>query len=271
MFQERDGFKSQLELLRDKISSLSRQLADGEDRRMNKDQRVNEMALQVEDLRSQLATLQHKLSAAQSQIVAEEAALAAARSDYAQLQCDHTAKKVAWNAMHGQLVSDCDGFKCQVHALQDKVAEMSRLCANREESIVAKEALALQLQQECRDLQGQLEACEGRATTALHSLQACERKVLACEGNLQECKSALEERENKLGRAVEELARAQGKSKRETAVWKGERAQLVSDRDGYKGQMDTLRDKVAELANQLAIALESGEKIHVRPTVWWRP
>jgi hypothetical protein len=30
----------------------------------------------------------------------------------------------------------------------------------------------------------------------------------------------------------------------QVAAWKAERAQLVSDRDGFKGQVETLRDKV---------------------------
>ena len=41
----------------------------------------------------------------------------------------------------------------------------------------------------------------------------------------------------------------------QAAAWKADRAQLVSDRDGYKGQVETLRDKVWRLFKKAVFPL----------------
>lgn len=76
--QERDGFKSQVESLRDKVSGLARELAAGEDGANAAGARAAQLEATASDLEAQLATAKVQIAALEVQVRDSKAQLAVA-------------------------------------------------------------------------------------------------------------------------------------------------------------------------------------------------
>jgi chromosome segregation ATPase len=120
-------------------------------------------------------------------------------------------------------IQERDGYKAQVESLRDKISELSRNLAEGTDTNEKHVLHAAELQAQITALQAQLVAKEELVAELEARLTAAKQDLDACHEELEDLKQDI---------------------KRQLQTWKIERAQMTSDRDGYKGQVGTLRDKV---------------------------
>jgi chromosome segregation ATPase len=242
-----------------------------------------EAAAQVTDLSAKLECTRRHAEEVQETLTALEAAFMAEQHAHKELQETVKHERGTWRHERAQLVSDRDGFKGQVATLRDKVSQLAqqlavgaedrqskeqRVCELRELETLRKEVM--EPSEMCRreldeSTQEQDQAADRNValTDQVALLQATARQLTQRASDATEVArtkaqlvSELETRSLALETA---LADAQGALKREHAVWRHERTQLASERDGFKGQVDTLRDKISQLAQQLACGSGKGQ------------
>jgi chromosome segregation ATPase len=107
VLQERDGFREQVESLRDKVSELSRELAECQEKEQQQGGRLEALEATIQNVRESLIATEGELEREREAREAQQKELKKARS--------------SWKTERAQLVSDRDGYKGQVEALRDKV------------------------------------------------------------------------------------------------------------------------------------------------------
>jgi chromosome segregation ATPase len=251
LVSDRDGFKGQVATLRDKVSQLSQQLAVGAEDGQSKGQRVTELEQELGALRKGMAELsgrsRRELDASQQEQEQAASRAGALKDQVALLQ--ETAKQLTQQAADaadaartkGQLVLELEGRTATLQAALDEL--------KHEKESWQQEQAQLMLDR------GSLEA----EVSALRSEVSQLTQQLVCSSEDDKAKAQLlSDLQSRTLAQEAALADAQGALKREEVVWKHERAQLVSDRDGFKGQVTTLRDKVSQLAQQLVSSSDDG-------------
>jgi chromosome segregation ATPase len=132
--------------------------------------------------------------------------------------------------------------------------------------------------QECDSLQSKFKSAQASGSATSQQLEATKRELAAVQKRAHDLQALLGKANDELQasklqcsqldntiietRAALEAERAEQRT--ENKAWKGERAQLVSDRDGYAAQVATLRDKVSELSRQCADGADGAEAREAR-------
>lgn len=139
-----------------------------------------------------------------------------------------------------------DGLKASIQQLSDDKAELSA-------KVAAGEKAQAEASQQLQELEAAMEKQKLDADAALADMTSQrDAKVSELESAKQAAEAAGEEHASKeaelkgqVQSVTDELEDLQSSTKRQTVAWKFQKAHLTSDRDGYKGQVEALRDKVS--------------------------
>lgn len=141
-------------------------------------------------------------------------------------------------------MQDRDNLKERVQQLTDEVSDLSaQLAASKKlhaEACEQIEKLRADMGKQAADADAAL-----AAVTAERDAKAQELDEAGQAGHSAAEEHAAVEAELKgqVQSVTDELEELQSSTKRQEVAWKFQKAHMVSDRDGYKGQVEALRDK----------------------------
>lgn len=137
-----------------------------------------------------------------------------------------------------------DNLKETVQQLTDEVSDLSAQLAASKKSLTEAseqiEKMQADMEKQAADADAALAAMTAERDAKAQELdEACQARKLAAE----EHAARETELKNQLQSITDELEELQSSTKRQAVAWKFQKAHMMSDRDGYKGQVEALRDK----------------------------
>lgn len=157
-----------------------------------------------------------------------------------------TSRPLADDVFHAQ---ERDKLKEKVQQLTDEVSDLSGQLSEVKRAHTDRcqevEALKADAAQRSADAAAALAAMTAEHGARVEELQG-ERKAAAAaaEAAAQEHAGRETQLNGQLQSVSDELEELQSSTKRQAVAWRFQKAHLASDRDGYKGQVEALRDKV---------------------------
>ena len=156
--------------------------------------------------------------------------------------------------MQPRCVQERDKLKERILQLNDEVSDLSTQVAAGKaahaEGCQQLEVMKADMEKQSADAEAALTAMTAERDAKTEELDAARQ---AAQAGAQEHAAQEAELKGQIQSVTDELEELQSSSKRTAVAWKFQKAHLTSDRDGYKGQVETLRDKARSHMNAILV------------------